>query len=67
MIFTMIMLTIQLKLNQFYEGVKNVNHKRKIICVFEPHRFSRVLSLKNEFSKCFKQSSLVIVCPLYAA
>ena len=26
-----------------------------------------MLSLKNEFSKCFKQSSLVIVCPLYAA
>ena len=41
--------------------------KRKIISVFEPHRFSRVMSLKNEFSKCFLKSNLVIMCPLYAA
>jgi UDP-N-acetylmuramate--alanine ligase len=25
------------------------------------------MSLKNEFSKCFSKSSLVIMCPLYAA
>ena len=25
------------------------------------------MSLKNEFSKCFSNSSLVIICPLYAA
>ena len=29
------------------DGVKNVYEKRKIISVFEPHRFSRVLSLKK--------------------
>ena len=49
------------------EGVKNVNPRRKIISVFEPHRYSRVISLKNEFSKCFSKSDLVIICPLYAA
>jgi len=26
-----------------------------------------VMSLKNEFSKCFSKSKLVIMCPLYAA
>ena len=41
--------------------------KRKIISIFEPHRYSRVMSLKNEFSKCFSKSDLVIICPLYAA
>ena len=25
------------------------------------------MSLKNEFSKCFSKSDLVILCPLYAA
>jgi UDP-N-acetylmuramate--alanine ligase len=49
------------------EGVNNVNPKRKIISVFEPHRYSRVMSLKNQFSKCFSKSHLVIMCPIYAA
>ena len=41
--------------------------KEKIIAVFEPHRYSRVLSLKKEFAKSFLKSSLVLLCPLYAA
>ena len=49
------------------DGVKKVYQKRKIITVFEPHRYSRVISLKKEFSKSFIKSDLVLVCPLYAA
>ena len=55
------------EISSILEGVNNVNPERKIISVFEPHRYSRVISLKNEFSKCFKKSDLVIVCPIYAA
>ena len=55
------------EISSILEGVHNVNIKRKIISVFELHRYSRVTSLKNEFSKCFSKSSLVIMCPLYAA
>ena len=44
-----------------------MNAKRKIISIFEPHRYSRAVSLKKEFSKSFLKSDLVIVCPLYAA
>ena len=55
------------EISSILEGVHNVSAKRKIISVFEPHRYSRVLSLKNEFSKCFSKSNLVIICPLYAA
>jgi UDP-N-acetylmuramate--alanine ligase len=55
------------EIKSILEGVNNVNTKRKIISVFEPHRYSRVLSLKKEFSKSFLKSDLVIVCPLYAA
>ncbi len=55
------------EISSILEGVHNVNSGRKIISVFEPHRFSRVISLKKEFSKCFLKSDLVILCPLYAA
>ena len=55
------------EISSILEGVHNVNSKRKIISVFEPHRYSRVMSLKNKFSKCFSKSKLVIMCPLYAA
>jgi UDP-N-acetylmuramate--alanine ligase len=55
------------EISSILDGVKNVNSKRKIISIFEPHRYSRVMSLKNEFSKCFSKAHLVILCPLYAA
>jgi len=55
------------EISSILEGVHNVNSERKIISVFEPHRYSRVISLKKQFSKCFSRSSLVIICPLYAA
>ncbi len=49
------------------EGVKKAHSNRKIISIFEPHRYSRVLSLKKEFAKSFSKSDLVLLCPLYAA
>ena len=35
------------EIQSILEGVQNVNTKRKIISIFEPHRYSRALSLKN--------------------
>ena len=55
------------EISSILEGVHKVNPKRKIISVFEPHRYSRVIYLKNQFSKCFSKSKSVILCPLYAA
>ena len=55
------------EISSVLEGVYNVYPNRKIISVFEPHRYSRVMSLKYEFSKCFGKSNLVIICPIYAA
>ncbi len=55
------------EIRSILDGVRNVNPYRKIISVFEPHRYSRVISLKQEFSKCFKKSNMVIICPIYAA
>ncbi len=48
-------------------GVKSVYKTKEIICVFQPHRISRVINLKNEFSECFKMADTVLLCPIYAA
>ena len=42
------------EISSVLNGVKNVFKNKKIICVFQPHRISRVKHLKREFSKCFK-------------
>jgi UDP-N-acetylmuramate--alanine ligase len=49
------------------EAVKKVAPKRKIITVFQPHRYSRVRSLKSEFASCFKNTNQLILCPVYVA
>ena len=48
-------------------SARQVYKDRKIICVFQPHRYSRVKSLKNEFSLSFKSSDVVVLCPVYSA
>jgi len=49
------------------EAVRNVAAKRKIISIFQPHRYSRVRTLKSEFASCFKNTNQLILCPVYAA
>lgn len=48
-------------------SARQVHKDRKIICVFQPHRYSRVKSLKNEFALSFKSSDAVVLCPVYSA
>jgi len=48
-------------------GAREVYKDRKIICVFQPHRYSRLKSLKNEFALSFKSSNVVALCPVYSA
>tara|TARA_A100001015_G_scaffold124090_1_gene137559 strand:+ start:1056 stop:2453 length:1398 start_codon:yes stop_codon:yes gene_type:complete len=55
------------EISSILEGVNKVYNKRKIISVFEPHRYSRIRSLKQAFSKSFIKSDLVLICPVYAA
>ncbi len=49
------------------EGLKNVYNDRKIISIFQPHRYSRLKSLKHQFASCFKFSNIVLLCPIYPA
>ncbi len=49
------------------DSAREVYKDRKIICVFQPHRYSRVNTLRNEFASSFKLVDTVILCPVYSA
>lgn len=48
------------------EAVKKINSKR-IIAVFQPHRYSRTQLLLNEFGRSFELADYVIITDIYAA
>ena len=48
-------------------SIRQIYEDRKIICVFQPHRYSRIKILKNEFVSAFKHVDAVILCPVYSA
>ena len=49
------------------EGVNKVYKNYGKVCVFQPHRISRLKDLRNEFSFAFKEADTVILCPIYTA
>ena len=48
------------------DTLRTITHGR-IIVVFEPHRFSRIIGLMNDFIRAFHKSDLVYVLPIYSA
>jgi len=48
-------------------SARQIYKKRKIICVFQPHRFSRVKFLESEFASSFIKCNEVVLCPVYSA
>ena len=55
------------EISSVLDGVSKVYNKEEIVCIFQPHRISRVKNLKIEFSKCFKNANTVLLCPIYKA
>ena len=49
------------------EGVKKVFDKCEKVCVFQPHRISRLKDLRNEFTHCFRDADTIILCPIFTA
>ena len=49
------------------EGVDKVYQGFEKVCIFQPHRISRLKDLKKEFSFSFKKADVVILCPIYTA
>ena len=48
-------------------AAKQIYKNRKIVCIFQPHRYSRVKLLKNEFASSFTSSDEVVLCPVNSA
>ena len=55
------------EIKSILESVSRVYKDRNVISVFEPHRYSRVTTLRYAFSKSFLKSNIVLMCPIYAA
>jgi len=49
------------------KAARSLAGKHKIICVFQPHKYSRVHDLFNEFCSAFSDANCVIVADVYSA
>ena len=49
------------------DGVSNVYKGYEKVCIFQPHRISRLKDLKKEFTYAFKDADKVILFPIYSA
>ena len=49
------------------EGVDKVYKGFDKVCIFQPHRISRLIDLRKEFSFAFQNANTVILCPIYSA
>ncbi len=49
------------------EGVNKVYKDYDKVCIFQPHRVSRLKDLRREFSSAFKNADTVILCPIFTA
>jgi UDP-N-acetylmuramate--alanine ligase len=47
-------------------AAKTYPHKR-IICAFQPHTYTRTLTLFNEFCECFDDADEIVLADIYAA
>ena len=55
------------EIREVLNGVRAAYKKDEIVCVFQPHRISRLKDLKKDFSFSFKKADTVILCPIYVA
>ena len=55
------------EITEVLDGVREVYKNKEIICIFQPHRISRLKNLQEEFSKSFKKADTVILCPIFKA
>ena len=55
------------EIREVLSGVSKVYKGYEKICIFQPHRISRVKDLKKDFSYAFKNADKVILFPIYNA
>ncbi len=55
------------EINNVLDGVKKVFNGYEKVCIFQPHRITRLKDLRKQFSFAFKNSDIVVLCPIYTA
>ncbi len=55
------------EIKEVLDSVKKVYHGFEKVCIFQPHRISRLRDLKTDFSYAFKDADTVILFPIYSA
>jgi UDP-N-acetylmuramate--alanine ligase len=55
------------EIKEVLSGIRSAYKKDEIICIFQPHRISRLKDLRRQFSLSFKKANTVILCPIYTA
>jgi UDP-N-acetylmuramate--alanine ligase len=49
------------------QAVRECWPERRVVVVFQPHRYTRTRALLDEFARAFYQSDVLVVLPIYAA
>jgi UDP-N-acetylmuramate--alanine ligase len=49
------------------KAARDIYSKKKIIAIYQPHRYSRVHLLAQEFARCFYQADVLIMTDIYSA
>ncbi len=49
------------------QAAKEAWPERRMVVVFQPHRYSRIRALFDEFTRSFYQSDVLLVLPIYSA
>lgn len=49
------------------QGAAEAWPSRRLVAVFQPHRYSRVRDLLDDFARSFNEAAEVVVCPIYRA
>ncbi len=55
------------EIKEVLDGLKKVYKGYDKVCIFQPHRISRLKDLRKEFSLSFKNANTVVLCPIYTA
>ncbi|MAI60220.1 MAG: UDP-N-acetylmuramate--L-alanine ligase [Rickettsiales bacterium] len=55
-----------IEIKETLKSLKQIT-KKEIISIFEPHRFSRISAMMNDFIHCFKNSNQIFILPVFSA
>ena len=55
------------EIKEVLDGVRKVYKNFEKVCIFQPHRISRLKDLRKEFTYAFKNADTVILCPIFTA